>query len=190
MTPHPDPVQKDSPDSQQNSSLEYSSAHMCVGKIGRTHGLDGMLFIQSFTDPANNLFGYTPLLLKNGQTLVFLEHRKQGKQYVAKIEGYHDCEQARALTNQSIYFALSDLPVLADGEFYWHQLVGCEVSNLEGHVFGHIDYMHDGAQFPLMVISDPSAPNRPETLIPYEPTIIQSVTLRTKCIIVDWTIEP
>lgn len=171
-------------------SLQQSDAHMCVGKIGRAHGLHGMLFVQSYTDPADNLFAYTSLMLAQGQPVVFLEHRRQGKQYVARIEGCNDCDQARILTNQSIYMAIADLPPLEDGQFYWHQLTGCEVCNLQGHVFGRVDYMHDGAQFPLLVVKNSAEPGKPETLIPYEPSVVQAVELGSKRIVVDWVIEP
>ena len=36
--------------------LASDNGYVVVGKIGRSYGLDGMVFVQSFTDPKENLF--------------------------------------------------------------------------------------------------------------------------------------
>lgn len=163
--------------------------YVAMGKIGRTHGLKGMVFIQSFTEPKENLFTYSPLTLGNQTPIAFSKHQTHGKQCIAQIEGYNDCDSVRTFINQTIYLHQSHLPALAQGQYYWHQLHGCQVINQDGFIYGKLDYIYEGAQFPIMVIKHPTDHRKPEALIPYEPSVVQSIDLQQASIYVDWTTD-
>ena len=170
--------------------LDGDANYIVVGKFGRTHGLDGKLFVHSYTDPIENLFTYSPVFLGDKTSISFLSHQKHGKNIVCQTEGIVDCDTARRLTNQLIYLHTDQLEELPSGQYYWHQLAGCSVvSDTGGHCFGVVDYLYAGAQFPIMVIKDPTSDKKTEHLIPYEPSTVKAVDIDKRQIMVDWLID-
>ncbi len=169
--------------------LDGDPNYIVVGKLGRTHGLDGKLFVHSYTDPIENLFNYSPVFLGNRTSISFLSHQKHGKNIVCQTEGITDCDAARRLTNQLIYLHTDQLEKLPDGQYYWHQLAGCSVVSDTDHTFGVVDYLYAGAQFPIMVVKDPQSDKKTEHLIPYEPSTVKAVDIDKRQIVVDWLID-
>lgn len=169
--------------------LDGDANYIVVGKFGKTHGLDGKLFVHSYTDPIENLFSYSPLFLGDRTSISFLSHQKHGKNIVCQTEGVADCDAARRLTNQLIYLHTDQLEKLPDGQYYWHQLAGCSVVSDTDHTFGVVDYLYAGAQFPIMVVKDPQSDKKTEHLIPYEPSTVKAVDIDKRQIVVDWLID-
>lgn len=167
-------------------TTNLKSGWIIVGKFGRTHGLHGTIFVHSFTDPAKNLFAYKPLQLIDQTPLPIISHQPHAKQFIVTISQYHDCNTVRTLTNQFIYLHQEHLPKLPSGQYYWHQLVGCDVINQDNHCFGRVDYVHAGPQFPILIVKHPKNSRKPEHLIPYEPSTVISVSIDQQIIVVNW----
>lgn len=166
--------------------LACDSGYVVVGKIGKSFGLQGMVFVHSYTDPKENLFQYPSLFLGNKDPICFSRYQTHAKQLVAQIDGTPDCDAAKRLTNKLVYLHTQQLPKLKDGEYYWHELTGLMVRSTTGRLFGKIDYLYAGGQFPIMVIKQHDNPRKPEILIPYEPSVVQSVDLEASEMVVDW----
>lgn len=171
---------------QPEDKLSDDKDYLAIGKIGRSHGLHGMVFVQSYADPKENLFHYPSLKLGNGQPIAFSHHQKHAKQIIAQVAEHTSCDTVKPLANQIIYVLTKHLPSLPEGEYYWHQLVGCKVVNQDGFVYGKVDYVYEGAQFPILVIKHPEDHRKPDILIPYEPSTIQRVAMTEQIITVDW----
>ena len=169
--------------------LALDNNYVVVGKIGRTHGLKGMVFIHSFTEPKENLFAYTALFLGNKDPLSFSSHQNHAKQIIAQINNYDNVDSAKNLSNKLIYLHTNQLPTLPKDQYYWHELTGCEIINQQDHSFGIVDYIYAGPQFPIMVIKNKENPRKPETLIPYEPSVVTKVLIQDQKILVDWIID-
>ena len=182
--------QQDKPvDFMEINDLKTNPLYIVVGKFGRTHGLDGRLFVHSYTQPAANLFEYKPLYLNTDETITILGATTHGKHLLCQVDGFSDCNHAKTLTNRLIYIHTDQLGALPEGQYYWHDLAGCTVMSEGGRVFGVIKYMYNGSQFPIMVIADPDPIKREETLIPYEPSTVLSVDIHKKRIVVNWLID-
>lgn len=169
--------------------LASDNGYVVVGKIGRSYGLDGMVFVQSFTDPKENLFHYPSLWLGNKDPICFSRHQTHAKHLVAQVDGTSDCDGAKRLTNKLIYLHTHHLPKLAEGQYYWHELTGLAVVSTTGRQFGKVEYIYDGGQFPIMVIKRADNTRKQEILIPYEPSVVQSVDLDAKEIEVEWDVD-
>lgn len=169
--------------------LAGDNGYVVVGKIGRSYGLNGMVFVQSFTDPKENLFHYPSLWLGNKDPICFSRHQTHAKHLVAQVEGTSDCDSAKRLTNKLIYLHTNQLPKLAEGNYYWHELTGLTVVSTTGREYGKIDYIYDAGQFPIMVIKRTDNSRKQEILIPYEPSVVQSVDLDAKEIEVEWDVD-
>jgi 16S rRNA processing protein RimM len=157
---------------------------LVVGNIGGPFGVRGWVKVISHSDPRENIFKYTPWLLKIGrewQTVELEDGRPQGKGLVAKLADIDDCDQAITLTNVQIAIYEDQLPSLGEDEFYWRDLIGLEVVNQDGVNFGVVrKLIETGANDVLEVHGER------ERLLPYIDQVIQKVDLVARRIDVDW----
>ena len=71
---------------------------------------------------------------------------------MVRFEGVNDRDAALALGKPELWIERSELPVLAPGEHYRADLVGYEVTNLEGVHLGRVDRFLDFPANPVMVV--------------------------------------
>lgn len=67
-----------------------------------------------------------------------LSLREHGDHYVVHFEGLNTIDAAKDLCGQDFYLDPKDLPLLAEGQFYWHDLIGLEVNDLSGLSYGAV----------------------------------------------------
>ncbi|MBK1691248.1 ribosome maturation factor RimM [Ectothiorhodospira mobilis] len=156
-----------------------------VGHIAGVYGVRGWLRIFSETEPRTQLIRYNPLYMeRNGQwTEVHVEAgRSHGKGLVAKFQGVDDRDAAGACIGCRLAITRDQLPPLPEDEYYWADLVGLRVVNLQGVELGRVDHLlQTGANDVLVVHGDR------ERLIPYvREQVIRSVQLEADEIRVDW----
>lgn len=107
---------------------------------------------------------------------------------VARLAGIDNRDDAAALKGVEIGVPAGSLPAPNEDEFYWRDLVGREVRNLEGVVLGTVaDMMATGAH-DVMVLDDHGA----ERLIPFVRAHVLSVanarpaSASRGALLVDW----
>ncbi len=161
-----------------------------LGKIGAVHGVRGEVKVHSFTETMESLLDYPVWQLRRGQEVKqvkLVSGRLQGKSLVAKIEGLDDREIARTFTGYEICVQRSELPELADDEFYWHQLEGLKVINQDQQLFGIVDHLLEtGANDVLVVKPCAGSFDDQERLLPYTEQCVQSVDLLAGEMHVEW----
>ena len=74
-------------------------------------------------------------------------------------------------------------PAPAEGEYYWVDLVGCLVTNLEGRVLGMVAQVVDHGAHPILSIKGDA---EQEMLIPFVAAYVVNVDTQTKQIQADW----
>ena len=78
---------------------------------------------------------------------------------------------------------LSVFPELEEGDYYWHDLIGCSVVNLEGYTMGTVTEMMETGSNDVLVVkaNTKDAFGKQERLIPflYE-QVVKRVDLTTK----------
>jgi 16S rRNA processing protein RimM len=167
-----------------------------LGKIGAAHGIRGWVRLISFTDPADNILDFRHFYLSPavGSAAVGLERieidesRSQGKHFVGHIKGCDDRDLASKFTGRELLVEKSALPALEDDGFYWFQLEGLQVINLQNDSLGQVDHLIEtGANDVLVVRPTPDSIDTVERLIPYiQDQVIKQVDLDTTTIRVDW----
>lgn len=171
---------------------EENKAELIVlGKITSVFGIKGWVKVYSYTDPMENLLSYSQWQLKhNGQSKLIrqLDGRRHGKGLVAKLEGVETPEDARLLAGAEILLSKAKLPKLPEGEYYWSQLIGLQVINLDGQLYGKVsNLLETGANDVLVVKACQGSLDKQERLIPWLlPDVVRQVNLETAQIIVDW----
>jgi len=162
-----------------------------VARIGKAHGLKGWLRLNSFTSPAQNLLDYQEFIIKqDGQEkpLKLEEYRQQADKLLGKFEGFDVPETARQLTGLDLYITSAALPDLDEGEYYWHELQGLEVFNLQQQRYGKVvRLVETGANDVMVVKPDAESIDERERLIPYlRESVIKAVDLEAGTVTVDW----
>lgn len=156
-----------------------------VGKISGVFGVKGWLKIFSHTEPKENILNYKNWLLKkNGQDkpVKALGGQLQGKGVIARLEGIEDKDQALGLMGWDIYISHEQLPALAKNEYYWADLIGLAVENLEGVQLGKIESLLETGANDVLVIK-----GERERAVPFlQGQIVKSIDLAAAKMIVDW----
>ena len=163
-----------------------------VGKLGSTYGIRGWLRIYSSTEQAESIFDYQTWFLKikgEWQPTELENWRHHNHEIIVKLKGVDDREAAQTLANVEIGVDLSVFPELEEGDYYWHDLIGCSVVNLEGYTMGTVTEMMETGSNDVLVVkaNTKDAFGKQERLIPflYE-QVVKRVDLTTKTIEVDW----
>lgn len=169
------------------------SRRLTLGRVAGVYGVKGWVKIRSDTRPIENLFDYNPFWLAKGTGFEakWVESKSHGDGLIARITGpdgqvIEDRDVAAGLIGAEIQIERSQLPPAEDGQYYWFDLVGLEVQNLEGVKLGKVETLvSNGAQDVLVVRGDEA--ERPERLIPFvHGHIIRSVSLEQGLIVADW----
>ena len=74
------------------------------------------------------------------------------KKTTMKIEGLNSIEQANKYLTKYIYISKTDLPVINDDEYYWHQLIGLNVVNEEDIILGVVDSLFTSGDNDVLVV--------------------------------------
>ena len=102
---------------------------------------------------------------------------------IAKFVGCDDRTAAFALKGQDIGVPQDDLPAPEDDEYYWTDLIGLQVQNLQNQHFGQVkELLATGANDVLVVKGEGGR----ERLIPFTNDAIKQVDLAAGKMLVDW----
>jgi len=158
---------------------------LIVGRFGRPHGLKGYISVYSFTQPNSNILNYSNWVVSDRGSrtpLKVLSYEQHTRFIAVLIEGYEDRNLVSQLTNLEIAVPRESLPELGSGEYYWNQLIGMSVVNIQGETLGTVtDLIATGANDVLVVTGDA------RYLIPFLlDKVVHNVSLEKKEIIVDW----
>jgi 16S rRNA processing protein RimM len=165
-----------------------------VGRITTAYGVRGWLKVHAFTEQPTTLLTLPRLYYRQSddwRPLPLDAGRAHGKGLVVHVAGTDDRDQARALTGSEIGVAAEDLPPLAAGEFYWHQLEGLQVrarTDAGEVLLGRVHHLLEtGSNDVLVVRPCAGSLDRRERLIPYLPDrVVENVDLAADTLWVDW----
>lgn len=131
--------------------------YLLIGRVGKTHGLDGKLKVSSFSGQPENFLGYKELVLVDSDgrlspPLAVESCRMQGKHAVIGFSGIKSPEQAQEAVGAGVLVEKSSLPPAAEDEFYWHEYLGKKLVDADGSEIGRIEKLfNNGAQDVLVV---------------------------------------
>ena len=157
-----------------------------VASVGKPVGLKGWAKVNSFTRPPENLFNFKNFFLEvdgvKGNINID-KFSKSGKNYILKVESLDSIEEIERLKNKEIFIKSEDLPKLKENEFYWKDLIGMEVRQIDGTVIGVVVEIIETGSDDVLVVEK----NNKKELIPFNfGEIIKEVS--DNSIIVDWYI--
>jgi 16S rRNA processing protein RimM len=155
-----------------------------MGRIVAPYGVRGWLRVQPQTEAIDGLLAYpTWWLGRDGEWREhrLLEGRVHGAGLVAHLAGCEDRDQAASIAGSRVAVPRSALPPAPEGEYYWCDLVGMTVVNLQGEVLGQVaEIVATGANDVLVVRGER------ERLIPFVGTFVERVEPENSRVLVDW----
>lgn len=167
--------------------------NITLGKIVGVFGVRGWVKVFSETRPREQIFKYSPWILEHNGSVVeikVLDGRVQGKGLVASLDGVTDCDVARGLIGAEISISQQDMPAAGIDEYYWSQLTGLRVENIQGIDLGLVTGLFETGANDVMVVKGTKTENADkEHLIPFTKVAVIKVDLNDEKIVVDWDPE-
>ena len=160
-----------------------------VGKVHGAFGVRGEVKLESFTEPRNAIFRYQPWVLRDARGVERecegAKGRETPKGVVATVPGIDDRDAAEAARGLDVFVPRDALPPPRPGEYYWVDLEGLRVRNVEGADFGVVSHLFStGANDVLVAHGDR------ERMIPFVlPDYIVSIDFDAGLVTVDWDPE-
>jgi len=116
-----------------------------------------------------------------------IEARPHADVLLLRIDGCDSREQAEQLKGFAIAAPRSSFPESGPDEYYWVDLVGCEVIGQQGAILGRVVAIEDfGAPHPVLRVGGADGASH---LIPFTAPIIGDVDLTAKRIDADWAAD-
>jgi 16S rRNA processing protein RimM len=157
---------------------------LIVGVVQAPFGVRGWVKLHSYTAPVDNILKYSPWICLGdpGDRRELCEGRRNGEGLVARFKGIDDRDAAVLARAKPVYASRASFPSPAPGEYYWADLIGLAVRNLQGLDLGVVaDMMSTGAH-DVMVLA-----GERERLVPFvRNRFVKDVNLEQGYILVDW----
>ncbi len=155
-----------------------------LGRVSAVFGIRGWVKVHSWTRPREGILDYADWVLGVDGCWTprrLVDGKRHGPGVIASLEGIEDRTAAEALVGAVIAVERRHLARAAAGEYYWHDLVGMKVVNLESVELGSVsELMETGANDVLVVDGER------QRLIPFTGDAVRDVDLDARVIRVDW----
>jgi 16S rRNA processing protein RimM len=130
---------------------------VCVGRIVRPHGIRGQVVVAPETDFVEERYRVgaafcTGPIGEEGRLRIG-SVRLQGGRPIVGFEGVTTIEAAERLVGLELRVQEDELMPLADGRYYHHHLVGCEVETTGGERVGQVAGVEGGAGAGLLRVT-------------------------------------
>jgi 16S rRNA processing protein RimM len=158
-----------------------------VGKIVNTHGIRGEVRVISKTDFAEERYepGNTLYIFKEGSTepieVVVESHRIHKNFDLLTFKGMHNIQDVEQFKGSLLKIDESQLSELNEGEYYFHEIIGCQMYTDQGDEIGTIrEILATGANDVWIV----KRKTGKDLLVPYIDDIVREINIEEKKVII------
>lgn len=159
-----------------------------VGKIVNTHGIRGEVRVISrthFPEERYAIGSELALFMPGSKTPIHLtvaSHRKHKNFDLLTFENHPNINDVEKYRDGILKVAEDQLGDLEEGEFYYHEIIGCEVFTLEDAHIGKVtEILETGANDVWTVTPEKGKPH----YIPYIADIVKEIDVDNKKIVID-----
>jgi 16S rRNA processing protein RimM len=159
-----------------------------VGKIVNTHGIRGEIRVISRTDFAEERYkvGNTLYLFMDEKNepveLKVASHRTHKNFELLTFDGYHNVNEVEKFKGGVLKVPEDQLAQLEENEFYFHEIIGCEVFKVDGESIGKVKEILTPGANDVWVIKGSKGK---EILIPYIEQVVKQVDIQNKRILIE-----
>lgn len=156
-----------------------------IGTIMNTHGIKGEVKINPSTD-FNSRFNpgeivYLPIKDRELE-LTIKKSRSHKQQLLVQFEGYESIQQVEEWKGSHLYIKSSQQKQLKENEYYYHEIIGCEMVTTEGMRLGEITSILAPGANDVWVVQDEKDQ---EYLIPYIADVVKKVDVQNKKVTIE-----
>jgi 16S rRNA processing protein RimM len=156
-----------------------------IGRLTGAHGIRGGLKLISYAESLDVFAAGCPIraLGANGEEAVYevREVRPQGRGAVLFLTGITHRSQAEALAGCDLFIDKATLPPLAEGTYYWADLIGLEVVSVGGRLLGRLKAIFETGSNDVYVVKGAGR----EILVPALKSVVKAVDLTARRMEVD-----
>ena len=117
-----------------------------LGKVTRTHGLQGNLVLKLDTDQPEFYKKLEGIFIEiNGLLVPFFVDKQQYLKSDTKLISFKNStpQLLEQVVGRDVYLPLESLPLLSGKSFYYHEVVGYRLIDTEGRIFGVVQSVND-----------------------------------------------
>lgn len=179
-----------------------------LGRLGTPYGVRGWLRMRSHGEAGDGILrpgvevwlgsqaagrtalrearaGSTALPVAAWHPFGLLELRSHGEVVLLQFDRCTTREDAARLVGLDLAVSRASFPPADPDEYYWVDLIGCEVLGQEGASLGQVVSVEDfGAPHPVLAVAE--AGGGRQVLIPFVAAVITQVDLAARRIVADW----
>ena len=125
-----------------------------VGQVRGFHGLRGTVRVESLTDRPEDRFAVGRTLFREGADgpLTIAEASPDSLGWRLRFAEIRDRTAAESLRDAYLEAVVAPGEELPRGEFYWHEVIGAKVSDVDGSPLGEVVDMYRAGGAEVMVV--------------------------------------
>ena len=165
-----------------------------MGHITGAFGIRGLIKVSPYTETIDSLLDYSAWWLRRNEgewhKVEITNGQVAGDDLTVKLKECADRNDATKYRGMQIAIPRDQFPDLSENDeegYYWSDLIGAEVVNIQGEKLGKVTGLFETGANDVLQVLDASSANKKERLIPYIESVIKEIDLASSRIIVDWS---
>jgi len=164
--------------------------YLVVGHLAKAHGNRGELLVRLLTDEPEQVFDAGARVILGDEKgelggspreLEVEAGRLYKKGWLLKLAGIEDRTQAESLAGRYLLVPMDERGGLAEGEYYYHQLLGLEVETVDGRPVGRVREVYETEPHHMLEVKGPDGVH----LVPFRKEVIRTVDLERARLVID-----
>jgi len=129
-----------------------------VGQVRGFHGLRGTVRVESLTDRAQDRFAVGGVLFREGgeDRLTIVEAGPDSLGWRLRFAEVSDRTAAESLRDVYLEAVVAPGEELPRGEYYWHQVIGAAVADVDGTALGEVADIYRAGGAEVLVVRGPA----------------------------------
>ena len=164
-----------------------------MGHITGAFGIRGWIKVSPYTETIDSLLDYSVWWLRRNEgewrEVEITNGHTAGNALTVELKECADRNGAAKYKGMQIAIPRDHLPDLSEsGEegYYWSDLIGADVVNIQGENLGKVTGLLETGANDVLQVHGTDSLNKKERLIPYVESVIKEIDLASSRIIVDW----
>jgi 16S rRNA processing protein RimM len=166
-------------------------AHLVVGHLNKPHGTKGEVFVWPLTDHPESVYVPGAVLLSGDEAadepdldvpaLRIDSVRPFRRGLLVAFEGVYDREGAELLRGRYLFADAASVAPLAEGELFYHQLLGMEVVTTTGERVGEVAEVYELRPADLLEVRGPKG----DVMVPFLAHIVVRIDAEARRMVID-----
>ncbi|MBS9338451.1 ribosome maturation factor RimM [Fructobacillus sp. M2-14] len=157
-----------------------------IGTIVNTHGIRGELKVKAITDFAEERFAKGAVIYRKDNSGYIKENMEKARMHkgmwLITFAGVTNINDVEPFKGQDLFVSEEDRDDLEDGEYYYSEIIGCEVQDEEGEVIGTVKEIMETGANDVWIVKRASGK---DALIPVIPDVVKDVNVEKQTIVID-----